>query len=144
VQTLARLKWINLAAALTGFALAIVWLLPSLAGSSAFLPADIWLRYSQWTPTYSQYYDQVPYNEVLYDVAHHVAPYVWAARESWAAGDLPLWNPYFRSGAPLLANGQSGIFAVTNIPHWILPWPYGFAVAGILKFGLMWLGTWLF
>ena len=70
--------------------------------------------------------------------------YPWRAftGESWRAGRIPLWIPYLRSGFPLAAELQVGVFYLPNLLHAALPLPASFAwlyalhlaLAGIFMF----------
>jgi hypothetical protein len=127
-----------------GLIVGLVYLAPSLVGLKAFLAADIWMEHYPWNLSIPAGWEAFRTNAVLFDIPNEMAPLFWVARECLALGDWPLWNPCFRCGAPLLANGQSAIFAPTNLPHWVAPWPLGFAWAALLRLGIVWAGAWLF
>ncbi|MGC9397682.1 MAG: hypothetical protein ACP5HM_00930 [Anaerolineae bacterium] len=57
------------------------------------------------------------------DLQSYFFPYWAAAARALQGGDLPLWNPYLFSGAPLLANSQAGVFYPLNWPLWLLSGP---------------------
>ena len=52
--------------------------------------------------------------------------------ESYARGDLPLWNPFIYLGQPLLANPNYMAFYPTNLLHLFLPFNYAFKLHFIL------------
>jgi hypothetical protein len=63
----------------------------------------------------------VPQNHLVSDLI--LENYIWKKfiRESIAAGEIPLWNPYVLSGQPFLANGQhSGLYPF-SILFYIMP-----------------------
>lgn len=64
--------------------------------------------------------------------------------EALRAGDLPLWTPYVGTGAPFLANFQTGVFYP---PHWgfaALPFLEGFNLLVVLHFLAGALFSWAF
>ena len=48
-------------------------------------------------------------------------PWQQYAVEMWRSGNVPLWNPFVGSGAPLAANLQSAVFYPLNVLYFILP-----------------------
>lgn len=44
------------------------------------------------------------------DAAHFYYPLFEFVRDEWAAGRIPLWNPYENAGVPLLASGTASVF----------------------------------
>ena len=62
----------------------------------------------------------------LHDVPMQIVPWMHQVRESWRAGEVPLWNDAAGCGYPLLANGQSTPFSPFVLLT--LPLPLGFAV----------------
>lgn len=68
----------------------------------------------------------------------------WAWRdmvfESWSRGQLPLWNPFSFTGAPLMANSQSGAFYPPHILFGLLNAPTELAMSTLLWLHLMWAG----
>ncbi|MCA8953738.1 MAG: hypothetical protein KDE27_29775 [Planctomycetes bacterium] len=68
------------------------------------------------------------------------------AREAFAAGQLPHWDPYVRCGAPLLAHGHTGFMNPLHLPALLFADPADgllyltyamFALAGMLMFGFL-------
>jgi hypothetical protein len=131
-------------AALAGFALAAMLLAPSLLGRNAFVAAGVWQRAWPWRTIAPPRALAIPQNPLLRDQAVLYAPQLRVVYESIRQGNLPLWNPYFGSGEPLLPTAVSGPLAPTNLPILLLPWPLGFAWSAWLRFGLMWAGSYLF
>ncbi len=52
--------------------------------------------------------------------------------ESYARGELPLWNPFIYLGQPMLANPNYMAFYPTNLLHLFLPFNYAFKLHFIL------------
>lgn len=63
----------------------------------------------------------------------------------WRQGHLPLWNPYFFGGTPLLAAQQGAAFYPLSIPLWLLlpPWA-AMGYSNLLHLALSGLGIFLF
>jgi len=130
--------------ALAGFVLAAAVLWPSLTGTAAFLPADLWWKSSQpWAAIAPAAVRHFPSNELLGDQVVPYAPQLWVAHESIRSGGQVLWNPYVGCGEPLLGSDLSGPLAPTNLPVLGLAWPDGFAWSALLRFGWMWVGAFL-
>lgn len=133
-------RWLGpLAGLLLGAA--VLW--PALFGAKAFFPADMWYRFYPASLNRPAGIDEFPGNPLFGDMAFYVGPAMWVARESMRRGDLPLWNPYFRAGEPLLGGGVSGPFSPLNLPVNLLEWPNGFAWSMLLKTAVLWMGAWL-
>lgn len=122
-----------------GFLLAGVVLLPSLIGRTTFFPADHWMGSVPFAIKAIE-----PRNPMLYDHAFLYAPPLAVVHAALREGAFPLWNRFIRGGESLLATGESGPLNPLNWPILLLPWPDGFAWAAWLRFGLMWLGAYLF
>ncbi|MBP7686308.1 MAG: YfhO family protein [Thermoflexales bacterium] len=59
-------------------------------------------------------------------------PWQKLAAEMWRAGQLPLWNSFVGSGAPLAANLQTGAFYPGNFLYLILPTEYALGYTALL------------
>lgn len=84
-----------------------------------------------------------PGNLLQSDLVLQIAPWLERVRESWAAGEWPLWNPLVGAGEPLLGNPQSQAFQPLV---WLaLPFPVvsGFGVIAALRVLLALVFTWL-
>ncbi len=136
---------IGVACALGGFLLIGVALAPALLGRTAFLPADYWMATVPFALTAPPgVVRDFPSNSLLGDPALLYPPQLWVLREALRDGAFPLWNRFARGGESMLGTGQSGPFAPTTWPILALPWPHGFAWAAVLRFGLLWLGAYLY
>lgn len=63
---------------------------------------------------------------LMSDVVTVVFPLKHFALETLKQGQIPLWNPYFLSGAPHLANTQAGVFNPFNFWFLLLGYQNGF------------------
>ncbi len=142
--TRSRASAVGLACALGGFLLIGVALAPALVGHTAFLPADYWMTSVPFALSAPRAAHDFPSNSLLGDPALLYPPQLWVLREALRGGAFPLWNRFARGGESMLATGQSGPFAPTTWPILALPWPLGFAWAAALRFGLLWLGAYLY
>ena len=61
--------------------------------------------------------------------------------DSWARGELPLWNPRVYLGQPMLANPNYMALYPTNLLHLVLPFGYAFKLHLILHVMLAGLGA---
>jgi len=99
--------------------LTLFWLVT--IGPNTLLPADNLFAYEPWASYKETLRVELPQNQLVSDLI--LENYVWKKfiRESIAARQIPLWNPYILSGQPFLANGQhSGLYPV-SILFYILP-----------------------
>ncbi len=94
---------------------------PVTVGPYTLLPADNLFAFEPWASYREQSGVGLPQNQLLSDLV--LENYVWKKfiRESIAAGEIPLWDPYIFSGHPFLANGQhSGLYPF-SILFYLLP-----------------------
>ncbi|MCB0154101.1 MAG: hypothetical protein KDF65_04825 [Anaerolineae bacterium] len=111
----------DLLAALLLFILPLLLFWPVTIGPNTLLPVDNLFVYEPWLSYRTQAGVGQPQNQLLSDLI--LENYVWKKfiRESLAAGQLPLWNPYILSGQPFLANGQhSGLYPFSLI-FYVMP-----------------------
>jgi O-antigen/teichoic acid export membrane protein len=109
---------------LAGLILLILPLLlfwPVTVGSKTLLPVDNLFAYEPWASYRDQYQIGLPHNQLLSDLV--LENYVWKKfiRESLAAGQIPLWNPYILAGQPFLANGQHSALYPFSVIFYLLP-----------------------
>lgn len=94
-----------------------------LYGSVPF-PGDLLIaEYNPWkTYSYLGYVPgSFPNKAQYFDTLRQLYPWKTLAIELVKHGQLPFWNPYNFSGAPLLANFQSAVFYPLNLLYLLLP-----------------------
>lgn len=73
-------------------------------------------------------------------------PYFQWIDEQWAAGDIPLWNPYCGLGHPVVGDGTSSVFYPGKLVFWLrfLSYPSRYGI--YLSMHVLWaaIGTWCF
>ena len=72
------------------------------------------------------------HNPLITDPMMQIYPWKNLVVDNFKNLKLPLWNPYSFSGQPLLANLQSSSFSVFNLPLFVLPFKFGWALQIIL------------
>ena len=60
------------------------------------------------------------------DTAHFYYPLLKLVTGEWAAGRVPLWNPYENLGVPLAGNATSSVFYPGTLIFWL---PIDYAAA---------------
>jgi hypothetical protein len=113
---------------------------PILFAGRTMLPLGYLL---QMPPFTGLAHGEPPGNLLQSDLVLQIAPWLHQVRETWAAGEWPLWNPLVGAGEPLLANPQSQAFQPLV---WLaLPFPVvsGFGVIAALRVLLALAFTWL-
>ena len=73
---------------------------------------------------------------LLRDLFSWFFPWRDLARQSLAAGELPLWNPWSYMGTPFLANMQSGLLYPLNAVFWIASFPTAMRLFVVMQFAL--------
>ena len=58
------------------------------------------------------------------------------AAQRLKAGEIPLWNPNEGLGAPVIGDGETGVFFPTNLLHMVVPAKWAWVASAIV---LMWL-----
>src|SRR5258706_10902763 len=56
-------------------------------------------------------------------------------------GEIPLWNPNVGLGAPVIGDGQTGVFYPTILFHMMLPAKWAWVADGVVKFWLAGVGV---
>jgi len=99
-------------------------------------PGDLLIsEYNPWK-TYSYFgYNPGSYpNKAQYfDVLRQLYPWKILGIDQFRSGNIPLWNPYNFSGAPLLANFQSALFYPLNVVYSFLPWVFAWSILVIIQ-----------
>ena len=114
----------------------LLWFWPVVLGGKTLLPADNLYTFQPWKAFAAQMGAQVPHNELLSDLI--LENYAWKTylRESFRAGQIPLWNPYIFSGMPFLAGGQhSGLYPLSLV-YYLLPLSVAYGVFTWLQLAL--------
>lgn len=94
---------------------------PVTLGSKTLLPVDNLFAYEPWLTYRDELGVGLPQNQLLSDLI--LENYAWKkfTRDSIAAGQIPLWNPYILSGHPFLANGQHSALYPFTLLFYFLP-----------------------
>ncbi len=128
----------------------VLWLLPLLLfapvtlGFRTLLPADNLFAYEPWLSHRAELGVAQPHNQLLSDLV--LENYVWKKfiRESFSAGQIPLWNPYILSGQPFLANGQhSGLYPFSLL-FYLLPLTSAYGWFTVIQLWLAGLNMYIF
>ncbi|MBN1992266.1 MAG: oligosaccharide flippase family protein [Anaerolineae bacterium] len=90
-------------------------------GPNTLLPVDNLFAYEPWASSKEALNVGRPQNQLLSDLI--LENYVWKKfiRETIAARQIPLWNPYILSGQPFLANGQHSALYPFSLLFYTLP-----------------------
>ena len=138
----------DLLAALLLLLLPAVLLADCLFGGRAFLPFDL-AEFPPIGPTLPADVRAALREGANYDATEAnvwFVPELTLARQAFAAGRYPHWNPYVRGGAPLAAHGHLGLLDPLHWPALLFADPavgllyltYAmFALAGLLMYGLL-------
>jgi len=110
-------------------------------------PGDLLIsNYSPWD-TYSYIGHSpggYPSKDQYFDVLRQMYPWNDFATTMLKNGQLPLWNPYNFSGAPLLANFQSGVFYFPHIFYLFIPLRYAWSFLVFIQVFLSGFFTYIF
>lgn len=123
------------------YLLVLVFLFAPLTQSVVNLPADFLPNFYPWMDDW-----KIPrvQNSEINDLILQIVPWAHLARDSWRAGEFPLWNPSATGGYPLLANGQSAALSGLRLLALPLDIGYSFAFEGALKLLIALTFAWLF
>jgi len=75
--------------------------------------------FGPWS-AYSQFSSPVK-NDAMPDIVGQIYPWKFFTIQAFKNHEIPLWNPYSFSGTPHLANYQSGVFSITNLGFFVMP-----------------------
>lgn len=122
--------------------LLLLVLVPLLAVGKAVFTSDVIGAFSNFElmPPWNKQMD-VPAWDVL-QADSVLQTYAWRklVLEGWAAGEVPLWNPYQLCGTPLLANSQSAPYYLPHVLFGVLRIPVGTAIDLLAWLHLAWAG----
>jgi hypothetical protein len=110
-------------------------------------PGDLLIaEYAPWkTYTYLGYNPgSYPNKAQYFDTLRQLYPWKTMVVEALQHGQLPLWNPYSFSGAPLLANFQSAALYPLNVLYLVMPQVNAWAVTVFLQVCLAFIFTYLY
>lgn len=122
----------------------LLWFAPVILGGRTLLPADNLYQFEPWASQAAAQGIAVPHNQLLSDLVLENLVWKTFLRQSIAAGELPLWNPYLFSGVPFLAAGQHSALYPLSIVFYTLPLPLAYGVFTWLQLGLAGLGMFVF
>jgi hypothetical protein len=119
-----------LAAALIYAALALVFVGPALLPGKTLSNSDtLWFE-PPWAGVKPAELE-MPSNTELGDAPGQLQSFVQYTKDRLP--DIPLWNPNIAAGRPFLANAQSAIFSVYNLPAYVMPYWAALPWTGVLK-----------
>ncbi|MEO8383287.1 MAG: YfhO family protein [Acidobacteriota bacterium] len=133
-----------------GAAIALV-LLPlcftgrALLTGRVYAPIDLALMAEPLSNYAQDYGVERAHNSGLSDLYMQIMPWQAAVRQSLAAGEWPVWNPYLLCGSILAANMQAAPYDAIQLLGMVLPHPQAltfaaamtFFVAGLFTFGFL-------
>lgn len=90
-------------------------------GGGTMLPVDNLFQWQPWASVAADLGVGAPHNSLISDLILQNVVWKQFIRESLAAGEIPLWNPYLFGGAPFLAAGQHGAYYPFSIFFLVLP-----------------------
>ena len=79
----------------------------------------------------------VPTTGLLSDIAVQKLPWLMFNRDSLRDWQLPLWNPFNGSGAPQLANINTGVFSPFSLPFYLLDMKLALLLTAVFKISLL-------
>jgi len=111
----------RLALGLLLLALGLILLWPVTLGNRVLVPFDNLFAFPPWDHFAKSFGVGVPHNQLLSDLL--LENYAWklSIRQSLAAHQLPLWNPYLFAGVPFLAAGQHSALYPLSALFYIFP-----------------------
>lgn len=112
-----------------------------LIGKRVMVGGDVLFLYAPWAGTPGPH--PAP-NSLVSDGIDSFLPWLTVIRQSFAAGRLPLWNPYVLFGAPLLANGQAAPFSPFTLFAVLIGGAWGMSLAMLAKLWIAGAGTYVF
>jgi len=130
---------------LIGITIAFFWM-TFFRGNIPF-PGDFLLsEYSPWkNSSYFGYVaGSIPHKAQYFDVVRELYPWKTLVINQLKAGQVPLWNPYNFSGAPLMANYQSQVWYPLSFFYFIFPQPIAWTILIILQIFLGMIFMYLF
>jgi O-antigen/teichoic acid export membrane protein len=117
---------------------------PVTVGPYTLLPVDNLFAFEPWLSYRDELGVGLPQNQLLSDLI--LENYAWKKfiRESIAAGQIPLWNPYILSGQPFLANGQHSALYPFSLIFYMMPLSKAYGWFTVSQLWLAGLGMYIF
>jgi O-antigen/teichoic acid export membrane protein len=120
------------------FALPLILFWEATVGGRTLLPADNLYQYQPYAAYRGALgVPDVPHNALLSDFVLQNWQWKQFARNSFANGELPLWNPYLFAGVPFLAGGQHSALYPFSLIYYVLPLESAY---GWFTVSQLWLG----
>ncbi len=128
------------------FLLPLILFWQQTVGGATLLPSENLYQYEPYA-TYAEVVQvpSLPHNALLSDLV--LQNFQWKAfiRDSFAQGEIPLWNPHQFAGIPFMAAGQQSTLYPLSLVYYVLPLPsaYGWFtllnlwLAGAFMYALM-------
>jgi hypothetical protein len=139
--------WWRRARALLRFQLILDIVLAVVVGPALLLGADLNpVRCLENNPPFTDWgwSDITRLQPTQSDLVRQIQPWMEETRRHLLSGRLPLNSERIGGGLPLLANGQTGVWAPFNLPVWALGAARGTTVMALWKLELAGLGVFLF
>ena len=128
-----------LAAALIYAVLSLLMVGPALVPGKTLSASDYLWNNPPWQATRPASVVGIGSNFELADQPLVFQPFLQYTRD--VLPHVPLWNPHISGGRPYLANNQSAVFSLFNIPAYILPFWSALAVIAVIKLFVAALGA---
>jgi Bacterial membrane protein YfhO len=130
-----RLDWWRerpfVSAAVIYAVLSLIMVGPGLLPGKTLSASDYLWNNPPWQATRPASVVGIGANFELVDQALVFQPFLQYTRD--VLPHIPLWNPHISAGRPYLANNQSAIFSLFNLPAYLLPFWTSLALSAALK-----------
>ena len=81
--------------------------------------------------------------KLLGDIEVVMLPFLAHTQREFAAGRVPLWNPWAGCGAPFLANQQSAVLHPVTWLAALFPWRWALTILALFRWGVAFTGAWM-
>lgn len=104
------------------FLLPLILFWPQTIGGQTLIPTENLYQFEPYA-TYREVVraPEIPHNALLSDLVLQNLPWKQFIRDQFAAGEIPLWNPYQFSGIPFMAAGQQSTLYPLSVLYYIMP-----------------------
>jgi hypothetical protein len=110
-------------------------------GQRVLVGGDVLYQYQPWAGEAAA---RAPRNTYVGDPVTQFVEWTGLVKDSFARGEMPLWNPYTLSGTPLLANDQSSPFSPFTLLSLLFQPARGVSLAMLLKLWVAGIGMAVF